>query len=59
MSPHLPEELSTKIDRSPFAIIGNTMPPRDPDEEDEDAEEEDEEESGDDEPPVVREPDED
>ncbi|WGR94173.1 hypothetical protein MTX26_32420 [Bradyrhizobium sp. ISRA443] len=58
MSPHLPEELSTKIDRSPFTIVGNTMPPRDPDEEDEDAEEEDEEESGDDEPPVVREPDE-
>jgi hypothetical protein len=36
-------------------IMGNTMPPRDPDEDDED---EDEEEEAD-EPPVVREPDED
>jgi hypothetical protein len=45
------------IDRSPFVIMGNTMPPRDPDEDDEDEEEEDED--GADEPPVVREPDED
>jgi hypothetical protein len=36
-------------------IMGNTMPPRDPDEDEEDEEEED----GADEPPVVREPDED
>ncbi len=57
MTPHLPEELSSKIDRSPLAIMGNTMPPRDPDEEDED--EEDEEDDSADEPPVVREPDED
>ena len=35
--------------------MGNTMPPRDPDEDEEDEEEED----GADEPPVVREPDED
>jgi hypothetical protein len=40
----------------PFVIMGNTMPPRDPeDEEDKDEEEEDRA----DEPPVVREPDED
>ena len=41
-------------------IMGNTMPPRDPneDDEDEDEEEEDQEDRGD-EPPVVREPDED
>ena len=56
MTPHLPEELSTRIDWSPFAIMGNTMPPRDPDEEDED--EEDEEDDSADERPVVREPDE-
>ena len=47
----------------PFVIMGNTMPPRDPDEdeEDEDEEEEDEDEEDDrvDEPPIVREPDED
>jgi hypothetical protein len=39
--------------------MGNTMPPRDPDEDDEDEEEEEEDEDGADEPPVVREPDED
>ena len=51
MAPHIPEEFSTKlIDWSPFVIMANTMPPRDPDEDEED---------GTDEPPVVREPDED
>ena len=59
MTPLIPEESSTRlIDRSPFAIMGNTIPPRDPDEDDENDEDEDEEESVD-EPPVVREPDED
>jgi len=59
MTPHIPEEFSTRlIDWRPFVITGNTMPPRDhPDEDDED--EEDEEEERADEPPVVREPDED
>ena len=52
------------IDRRPFVIMGNTMPPRDPEEDEEDEEEEDEEDEEDeeeraDEPPVVREPDED
>jgi hypothetical protein len=63
MTPHLPKEFSTRlIDWSPFVIMGNTMPPRDPDEdeEDEDEDEDDEEdEDSTDEPPVVREPDED
>jgi hypothetical protein len=62
MTPHIPEEFSTRlIDRSPFVIMGNTMPPRDPieDEEDEEEEEEEDEEDRGDEPPVVREPDED
>ena len=37
MTPHLPEEHSTRlIDCSPFVILGNTMPPRDPDEDEED-----------------------
>ena len=58
MTPHLPEELSTKIDWSPFVIMGNTIPPRDPDD-DEDEEDEDEEDDSADDPPVVREPDED
>ena len=44
--------------------MGNTMPPRDPDEDEEDEDEEEEDEDEDeedrcDEPPVVREPDED
>ena len=57
MTPHIPDELSTRlIDWRPFVIMGNTMPPRDPDE---DEEEDDEEEDRADEPPVVREPDED
>ena len=55
MTPHIPEEFSTKFDWSPFVITANTMPPRDPDEDEEDEDEEDLA----DEPPVVREPDED
>jgi hypothetical protein len=59
MKQHIPEELSTRlIDWSPFVIMGNTVPPRDPDEDEED-EEDGEEEDPADEPPVVREPDED
>ena len=58
MTPRIPEKFSTKlIDWNRFVIMGNTMPPRDPDE---DVEEDDEEgEDHEDEPPVVREPDED
>jgi hypothetical protein len=50
MTPHPPEELSTGlIDWSSFVIMGNTMPPRDPDddEEAEDEEEDDEDEDED------------
>jgi hypothetical protein len=58
MTPRIPEEFSTGlIEWSPFVIMDNTMPPRDPDEDE--ADEDDEEEDGADEPPVVREPDED
>ena len=58
MTPRIPEEFSTSlIDWCPFVIVGNTMPPRDPDEDDEDDDEEEEDRT--DEPPVVREPDED
>jgi hypothetical protein len=59
MTPHIPEEISTRIDCSPFAITNNAIPPRDPDEEDEEEEDEDDEEDRAEEPPVVREPDED
>ena len=61
MTPHIPEEFPTRlIDWSPFVIVGNTMPPRDPDEdeEDEDEDEDEDEENRADEPPIVREPDE-
>jgi hypothetical protein len=61
MTPHIPEEFSTRsINWSLFVIMGNAMPPRDPDEDEDDEDEEDEDEENDaDEPPVVREPDED
>jgi hypothetical protein len=59
MKQPIPEEFSTRlIDWSLFVIMGNTMPPRDPDEDEEDEEVEEEEDNAD-EPPVVREPDED
>jgi hypothetical protein len=59
MTPLIPDEFST-IDWSSFVIMGNMMPPRDPneDEDDEDDEDDDDEEDRADEPPVVREPDE-
>ena len=60
MTPHIPKEFSNRlIDWSPFVIIGNTMPPRDPAEDEEDEDEEEEEDDRADEPPIVREPDED
>jgi hypothetical protein len=60
MTPHIPKEFSTRsIDRSPFVFMGNTMPPRDPEDEEDEDEEEGEEEERTGEPPVVREPDED
>ncbi|OKO87113.1 hypothetical protein [Bradyrhizobium sp. AS23.2] len=59
MTPHNLEEFSTRlIDWRPVVIMGNTMPPRDPDEDEADEDEEDEEEDRADELPVVREPDE-
>jgi hypothetical protein len=59
MTPHISEEFSNRlIDRSLFAIMDNTIPPRDPEEDDEEEEDEEDEED-EDEPPVVREPDED
>ena len=59
MKQHLPEEFSTRLlDWSLFVIMGNTMPPRNPDEDEEDEDGEDEEDHAD-EPPVAREPDED
>ncbi|MGL3214763.1 hypothetical protein [Bradyrhizobium sp. BR 1433] len=58
MTLHIPELVPTRIDWRVFTIMGNTVPPRDPDDDEED-EEQDDEKNGADEPPVVREPDED
>ena len=59
MKQYIPEEFSTRlIDWNPVLIMGNTMPPRDPEEDEEDEEDEEEDDNAD-EPPVVREPDED
>jgi hypothetical protein len=59
MKQYIPEGFSTRlIDWNPLVIMGNTMPPRDPEEDEEDEEDEEEDDNAD-EPPVVREPDED
>ena len=59
MKQHIPEDFFTRlIDWNPIVVMGNTMPPRDPDE-DEENEEDGEDDDNADEPPVVREPDED
>ena len=62
MTARIPENVSTwLVDWSIVAIMGNTMPPRDPnDHDDDDAEDEDDATESDDnfEPAVIREPDE-
>jgi hypothetical protein len=62
MTQRIPENFSAAEWRL-VTIMGNTMPPRDPNDDDDDNEDEDEDEDNDtepdDEPPVVREPDED
>jgi hypothetical protein len=59
MTPRIPENLSTwLIDWTLVTIImGNTMPPRDPNDDDDEEEEDEEGEDRHDEPAVVREPD--
>ena len=60
MTLHIPEEsFLALIDRIPFVIPSNTMPPRDPDDDEEGENGDKEEDDRTDEPPVVREPDED
>jgi hypothetical protein len=55
MTQRIPENFSAAEWRL-VTIMGNTMPPRDPNDDDDDEEEDNDTES--DEPPVVREPDE-
>jgi hypothetical protein len=58
MTPHIPEQLSTRlIDWRSVVIMGNKIPSRDPDEDEDEVENEDEDEDEDeddraDEPPV-------
>jgi hypothetical protein len=60
MTHRIPEYVSIRLaDWSVVTIMGNAMPPRDPNDDDDDAEDEDDAEQDDDlDPAVVREPDE-
>ena len=58
MTQRTPEDFSAAEWRL-VTIMGNTMPPRDPNEDDDDDEDEDNEPDDERQPPVVREPDED
>ncbi len=58
MTPPIPENVSPWLIDWKLILMGNTMPPRDPNDDDDDDEEEEAEDQQD-EPAVVREPDED
>jgi hypothetical protein len=58
MTARIPESVSTWLADWSIVTMGNTMPPRDPDDDDDDAEDGDAEPDEDLEPAVVREPDE-
>jgi hypothetical protein len=59
MTARIPENVSSwLVDRSIGGALGNTMPPRDPNDDDDDDTEDEEGEDDDLEPAVVREPDE-
>jgi len=57
MNPHIPESVSTCWVNCPLvSIMGDTMPPRDPNDDDDEDEEDDEDEDRQDEPGGIREP---
>jgi hypothetical protein len=62
MTPRASESVSTCLADWSILIIGNSMPPRDPNDDDDDDDDDDDEdgdtESDEDEPAVIREPDE-
>jgi len=59
MTLHVPEDVpGWSVDWSLIALMGNAVPPRDPNDDDDEDDDEDDEDRQDDEPPVVREPDE-
>jgi hypothetical protein len=60
MTPRIPENFSWLADWNLVIILGDAMPPRDPnDDDDDDAAEDDGDDEDDDDPAVIREPDED
>jgi hypothetical protein len=60
MTQHIAKESPAGlIDWNAFVLVGNAMPPRDPNEDEDEDDEDEEEEDSTEEPPVVREPDED
>jgi hypothetical protein len=59
MNARIPEHVSTSLtDRSIVTIMGNAMPPRDPNDDDDDDDDDENGDAEEDEPAVVREPDE-
>ena len=57
MNPHIPESVSAWwVDWPLVSIMGDTMPPRDPNDDDDEDEEDDEDEDRQDEPGSIREP---
>jgi hypothetical protein len=58
MTARTPESFSTCMADSSILVIGNSMPPRDPNDDDEEEEDEEGDEEDEDEPAVIREPDE-
>jgi hypothetical protein len=59
MTPHIPENFATwLVDWSLVTLMGNTMPPRDPNDDDDDEGQDEEHEDQHDELAVIREPDE-
>jgi hypothetical protein len=59
MTARTPESVSPCLSDWSILVIGNSMPPRDPnDDDDDDDDEDDDAESDEDEPAVIREPDE-
>ena len=54
MTPRIPESVFTLL-----SLVGNTVPPRDPNDDDDQEQEDDDEADDDREPVVIREPDED
>jgi hypothetical protein len=58
MTTRAPESVSTSLADWSILVIGNAMPPRDPNDDDDDDDEDGDAESDEDEPAVIREPDE-